>query len=89
MYAGLAGLAFLGITLLALVGLLLRGARKFLGYRHLWLMTAHALTLPVVFLYWVDSLFVKVPFSAFLATTFAILFLAMKSIPLPRKKTSE
>lgn len=86
MYAGLAGLAFLGITLLGFIGLLLRGSRKSLEYRHLWLMTAHSLTLPVVLLYWVDTLFAKVPFSAFAAATLAILFLAIRSIPLPRKK---
>lgn len=86
MYSGLAGLAFLGITVLAFIGLLLRGSKKFLEYRHLWLMTAHAMTLPAVFLYWIDTLFTHVPFSAFLITTFAILFFAIKSIPLPSRK---
>ncbi|NEU30725.1 DUF1189 domain-containing protein [bacterium LRH843] len=89
MYAALLGLAFLGISFLGLVGLLLRGARTFLDYRHLWLMTAHALTLPVILLYWIDTLVVKVPISAFLIATFVILFIAIKSIPLPRKKSSE
>ncbi|MCM3761461.1 DUF1189 domain-containing protein [Alkalihalobacillus oceani] len=86
MYAALAGTAFLGITVLAFIGLAFRRKRRFLTYRHLWLMTAHAFTYPVIILFWIDALLWKVPFSAFVLATFVYLLLAMNSIPLPKQK---
>jgi hypothetical protein len=84
LYVGLAGLAYLGITLLAYVALIFKGRRASLQYRHLWSITAHSLTLPVIFLYWMDTLFVPIPFSAFIFSTLFIVFLAVKSIPVPK-----
>ncbi|MFC0473515.1 DUF1189 domain-containing protein [Halalkalibacter kiskunsagensis] len=86
LFVALSGLAFLGISLLAFVALLLKGARN-LEYRHLWLITAHALTLPVILLAWVDVLFYPIPFSAFIASTFLLVLISVKSIPVPQKKS--
>ncbi|GAE24750.1 hypothetical protein JCM9140_702 [Halalkalibacter wakoensis JCM 9140] len=85
LYVGLAGLAYLGITILAYLALLVKGKRK-LEYRHMWIITAHALTMPVILLYWMDTLILSIPFSAFAASTFLIVFLAIRSIPLPKKR---
>ncbi|MCM3712876.1 DUF1189 domain-containing protein [Halalkalibacter oceani] len=86
MYAALAGTAFLGITALAFIGLAFRQKQRFLTYRHLWLMTAHAFTYPAIVLFWIDTFLWKVPFTAFVLATFVYLLLAMKSIPLPKQK---
>ncbi|WP_332691023.1 DUF1189 domain-containing protein [Halalkalibacter lacteus] len=85
LFVALAGLAFLGVSLLALVALLFKGTRN-LEYRHLWLITAHAITLPVILLFWVDVLIYPIPFSAFIASTFLFVVISIKSIPVPRKK---
>ncbi|MDT8861743.1 DUF1189 domain-containing protein [Alkalihalobacillus sp. MEB130] len=80
LYVGLAGLGFLGISILAYCSLLIKGKRR-LEYRHLWSITAHALTLPVIVLYWTDVLVIRIPFLAFVASTFLIVLLAVQSIP--------
>lgn len=86
MYLGLTGVAFIGVTVVSYLGLLLRGSRKTLHYRHLWVMSAHALTLPVILLYWIDTLYLKVPISLFLIATFILLFLAIRSVPIQKNK---
>ncbi|WP_088102476.1 DUF1189 domain-containing protein [Halalkalibacter urbisdiaboli] len=53
-YSAVAGVAFLGITLLAAIGLLLRGRRHKLHYRHLWLMSAYSTASPVIVFAWLD-----------------------------------
>lgn len=88
-YLMLAGVIFLCITIIAFPCIVLRGARKNLYYRHIWLMTAHALTLPVIILYWLDTLVISIPFTIFLVATIVILFIAIRSIPLPRKRASK
>lgn len=89
MYLGILGVVFLGITFLSFLGLPLRGARKMIGYRHLWVMTAHALTLPVISLYWIDTFFLKVPITIFLIATYVLLLFGVKAIPIPKKRAGE
>jgi hypothetical protein len=84
LFAALSGLAFLGVSLLAFVALLFNGSRN-LEYRHLWLITAHALTLPVILLAWADVLFFSIPFSAFIVSTFLIVVISVKSIPIQKR----
>ncbi|WP_169801103.1 DUF1189 domain-containing protein [Halalkalibacter krulwichiae] len=86
LYSGLAGLAYLGISLLAVFALVLKGNRPSLQYRQLWSITAHALTLPVILLYWMDSLLFPIPFSAFFLSTLIIVLIAVWSIPKPKQK---
>ncbi|GAE33440.1 DUF1189 domain-containing protein [Halalkalibacter akibai] len=87
-YVGLAGLVYLGISILALFGFLIKGERRSLQYRHFWSITAHALTLPLISLYWIDTLILSVPFSLFVLSTLVLVFLAIKSIPIPKKRAS-
>ncbi len=87
-YLGLLAIVFLGITILGYLGILLRGHHKSIQYRHLWVMTAHSLTLPVIVLYWIDALITRVPITIFVLATYAILFLAIRTIPIPKKRTS-
>lgn len=84
-YLGLLGTVFLGITVLGAFGLLLRGKRN-LPYRQLWVMTAHALTFPLIVLYWIDTLLFSVPTFIFLLATYIVLYVAIRTIPLPKGK---
>ncbi|MCL7747203.1 DUF1189 domain-containing protein [Halalkalibacter alkaliphilus] len=84
LFVGLAGLGFLSITILAFLALFIKGKRK-LEYRHMWIITAHALTLPVILLYWIDILIFPIPFTAFALSTFLIVLAAIRSIPIPKR----
>ncbi|WP_227934970.1 DUF1189 domain-containing protein [Alkalihalobacillus deserti] len=88
LYVGLSGLAYLGISLLALIAILFKGNRPSLHYRHLWTITAHALTLPVIVLYWIDTLVTSIPFSAFVLSTLLLVVMAVRTIPIPKRKAS-
>lgn len=87
-YLGVLGIAFLGITIVGALATLLRGKKK-LSYRHLWVMTAHAFTSPVIALYWIDTLFASISLTLFLVATFIVLYFAIRTIPTPKKLTNE
>ncbi len=89
LYSGLLGVAFLGVTILAFVALLFRGKRKNIQYRHMWLITAHALTLPVIAFSWLDVFVGGIPSFVMVLTTMAIIILAIQSIPIPKRKANE
>lgn len=88
LYVGLSGLAYLGISLLALIAVLFKGDRPSLQYRHLWTITAHALTLPVIVFYWIDTLVISIPFTAFILLTLLLVIVAIQTIPIPKRKAS-
>ncbi|MGD6895283.1 DUF1189 domain-containing protein [Bacillus infantis] len=80
---------FVEVTVLALVGLLLRSiAGRRLQYRHLWRMAAYSITLPTVFFAVMGVLQTNVP-SGFMINWFVsiiILMLAIKEVPMPKSK---
>ncbi|WP_257535498.1 DUF1189 domain-containing protein [Mesobacillus foraminis] len=77
-------LAFIEISILAWIGLLLKNAAgKKLAYRHLWRMTAYSITLPTIFFMIMSILQTNVPMG-FLINWFislTILLLAIKEVP--------
>lgn len=80
---------FIEVSVLALIGLLLRSiAGRRLQYRHLWRMAAYSVTLPTVFFAVMGVLQTTVP-SGFMINWFVsiiILMLAIKEVPLPKSK---
>jgi Protein of unknown function (DUF1189) len=78
---------FFYTTIFAALGMLLKGPHR-LTYKHLWTMTAYAMTIPTVFFIIMDALMITMPFSSFLLYSFIslmILFLAIREIPTPKK----
>ncbi|GLB58215.1 DUF1189 domain-containing protein [Cytobacillus sp. NCCP-133] len=78
-----AGMRFIEISILALVGLLFKNAlRKKLEYRHLWRMSAYSITLPAVFFAIMAALQSAVPNGAFINwfVSLIILLLAIKEV---------
>ena len=82
------GLKFIEVSILALVGLLLKNfVGKNLAYRHIWRMTAYSVTLSTVFFMVMDLIKTTVP-NGFLINWFVsliILLLAIKEIPSTKK----
>ena len=88
-YIFAAGLKFIEISFLALVGLLLQKVMEVnIFYRHTWRLAAYSITLPTIFFTIMDSLRTTVPNGAILNwfVAFIILFLVIKEIPKPHKK---
>ncbi|MFE8695422.1 DUF1189 domain-containing protein [Cytobacillus sp. FJAT-53684] len=88
-YIFAAGLKFIEISFLALVGLLLKKLLEVdIQYRHTWRLAAYSVTLPTIFFTVMDSLKTLVPNGAILNwfVAFIILFLVIKEIPRPEKK---
>ncbi|WP_157800969.1 DUF1189 domain-containing protein [Bacillus solitudinis] len=83
-YSGLTGIAFISITGIATLGLLLRGRRKSLHYRHLWLMTAYSATLPVVAFSWVDTFAISIHPLFLVIGVLTMLYFAIRRTPLPK-----
>jgi len=81
LFVGLSGAAYLGISIFAFIATLFKGDRASLQYRHLWTITAHAMTLPVIALYWLDTLLFSIPFSAFILSTMIFVIVAIRTIP--------
>lgn len=83
-YIFTAGMKFIEISILALVGLLIKNALgKKLEYRHLWRMSAYSITLPTVFFAIMAALQTAVPNGAFINwfVSLIILLLAIKELP--------
>ncbi|MDV2884024.1 DUF1189 domain-containing protein [Alkalihalophilus pseudofirmus] len=87
MYSGVLGLAFLGITILAFVALLFRGTRKNIQYRHMWLITAYAMTLPVILFAWADVFIGGIPGYLLVLAVVCMIVYALSAIPKPKQKT--
>jgi hypothetical protein len=81
-------LKFIGISFLAFVGLLIKVKfRDKLTYKHLWVLSAYAVTLPTILFTFLDVIHVTISFSVFLYWGCAIfvLYLIMKKTPVPKK----
>lgn len=88
-YIFTAGIRFIEISILALIGLLIKNAlRKNLQYRHLWRMSAYSITLPAVFFTIMASLQTPVQNGAFINwfVSLIILLLAVKEVPQQTQK---
>ncbi|GAF65920.1 hypothetical protein BTS2_2820 [Bacillus sp. TS-2] len=85
-YAGLLGLAFLGISILAFLGPLLKGKRTFLTYKQIWNISAFASTTPIILYGWLDPFISLQPIFLVIMAIFFI-FIAIRQIPLPKMKS--
>jgi Protein of unknown function (DUF1189) len=77
--------SFIEISVLALIGLALKGNRK-LNYRQLWRMAAYSETLPTLFFTIMTAIQTVVP-NSFLINWFVViivLYLAIKEVPKPK-----
>ncbi|KMM37810.1 DUF1189 domain-containing protein [Guptibacillus hwajinpoensis] len=85
------GLKFIGITVLATIGLLLRSiSKRKVSYKQLWVLSVYAVTIPTVFFAIMATLKTSVPLGFLLYWFIAImlLYLTIKEIPLPKKRVT-
>ncbi len=83
------GLKFIGITVLATIGLLVRSmTRRKVSYKQLWILSVYAVTIPTLFFAIMALLKTTVPFGFLLYWFIAVmlLYLTIKEIPLPKKR---
>jgi len=83
------GLNFIQISVLALLGLLLKKVlMRNIQYRHLWRISAYSVTLPTIFFAIMEGLKTTVPNGALINwfVAYIVLFLVIKEIPLPKKR---
>ncbi|RSL34514.1 DUF1189 domain-containing protein [Salibacterium salarium] len=91
MYLLSTALKFIGIFSLSVFGLLIKKASPIpLSYRQLWILSAHAVTLPTIALTLLNSLPFQIPwsFSIYWLIAFIWLYLIFTKLPIPKKKTS-
>lgn len=85
------GLKFIGITVLATIGLLLKSlvSRK-ASYKQLWILSVYSVTIPTLFFTIMALIKTTVPFGFLLYWFVAImlLYLTIKEIPLPKKRVT-
>nr|WP_237562920.1 DUF1189 domain-containing protein [Bacillus dakarensis] len=82
-YLFASGIKFIGVTILALVGLILKKDNgNTLPYRYIWRMAAYSMTLSTVFFMIMDFLHTVVPFGFVLSWLISVLvlYLALKEI---------
>ncbi len=85
------GLKFIGITVLATIGLLLRSiAGRKASYKQLWVLSVYSVTIPTLFFTIMALVKTTVPFGFLLYWFVAImlLYLTIKEIPLPKKRVT-
>lgn len=78
---------FIGVTVLAVIGLLLQNfSHRNLTYKHLWVMSAYAVTLPTVFFAIMELLKTNVPFDfpIYWIVASILLHLSIKETPEPK-----
>ncbi|MFC0188177.1 DUF1189 domain-containing protein [Fictibacillus aquaticus] len=83
-YILIAGAAFTGVSLLAVIGLGMKNSlRRRLQYKQLWVMSIYSITLPVAFFTVMSLLKTSVPFSFFIFTgvSMIMLYLSIKEVP--------
>ncbi|WP_377888475.1 DUF1189 domain-containing protein [Alkalihalobacillus sp. R86527] len=86
------GLKFIGVTVLATIGLLLKNiTKRKVSYKQLWVLSAYSVTIPTMFFAIMGLLRTQVPFGFLLYWLVAImlLFMVLKEIPLPKKRSTE
>ncbi|MBF0709295.1 DUF1189 domain-containing protein [Alkalihalobacillus hwajinpoensis] len=85
------GLKFIGVTVLATIGLLLRSitGRK-ASYKQLWVLSVYSVTIPTLFFAIMALIKTAVPLGFLLYWIVAImlLYLTIKEIPLPKKRVT-
>ncbi|WP_349407835.1 DUF1189 domain-containing protein [Pseudalkalibacillus sp. SCS-8] len=89
-YIFMTALKFIGVTVLALIGLIVKNIMKRnLSYRQLWILSAYAVTLPTIFFALLESLNIMVPgqFLLYWIAAITMLSLTVKNVPAP--KTTE
>ncbi|MDY7221930.1 DUF1189 domain-containing protein [Halalkalibacterium halodurans] len=86
MYVGFAGFAYIGISLLATIGLLLRPKEARLTYKALWSMAAIAMTMPAVAFSIIDSLLHSVPILLLIMITIGLYVFSLYTLPKTKKK---
>jgi hypothetical protein len=87
LYIFLSASKFIGITVLAFIGLIIRSTLgKNIKYRHTWIMSAYAVTLSTIFFTIMKALQVIVPYALSIHwfVSITVLFLAIKEIPSPK-----
>ncbi|WP_018923755.1 DUF1189 domain-containing protein [Salsuginibacillus kocurii] len=90
MYVFTTAMKFIGITALSLFGLILKKRIQIkLTYKHIWVMSAYAVTLPTTFIALLDAIFPAVPFGFTIYWSVAIVMLALVFKKLPRPKSSK
>ncbi|PYZ98642.1 hypothetical protein CR205_08715 [Alteribacter lacisalsi] len=81
---------FIGVTFLALIGLIFRKTAGLpnLTYKHLWVLSAFTVTLPTMIIALFNALPVAIPFQFAIYWTIAIvlLFQVLRHIPKPKKE---
>ena len=85
------GLKFIGITVLATIGLLLKSlAGRKASYKQLWVLSVYSVTIPTLFFTIMALVKTTVPFGFLLYWFVAImlLYLTIKEIPLPKKRVT-
>ncbi|MFC7370366.1 DUF1189 domain-containing protein [Fictibacillus iocasae] len=83
-YILIAGTAFTGISLLALIGLTFKNMlNRKLQYKQLWVMSVYSITLPVAFFTIMSLLKTSVPYSflIFTGVSLIILYLSINEVP--------
>ncbi|MCF6137929.1 DUF1189 domain-containing protein [Pseudalkalibacillus berkeleyi] len=87
-YIFMTALKFIGITVLALIGLIVKNVmkRKNIPYRQLWIMSAYAVTLPTILFAILESLGIMFPGQLFIYWAVAVFILSriVKHVPVPR-----
>lgn len=84
-----AGLNFIQISILAVLGLILKKLlMRNIQYRHLWRIAAYSITLPTIFFTIMEGLKTTVPNGAIINwfVAYIVLYLAIKEVPLPKKR---
>ncbi|WP_270179295.1 DUF1189 domain-containing protein [Alkalihalobacillus sp. CinArs1] len=83
------GLKFIGVTVLATIGLTLKNmTKRRVSYKQLWILSAYSVTIPTLFFTIMSLLRTQVPFG-FLVYWFVailLLYMVLKEIPLPKKR---
>ncbi|MDF1508348.1 DUF1189 domain-containing protein [Robertmurraya sp. DFI.2.37] len=74
---------FIGISVLALIGIMIYRKGEELKYRHMWRMAAYSIVLPTIFFMIMDIFRTVVPYGFMLnwLVSILVLFLALKEIP--------
>ncbi|WP_261129486.1 DUF1189 domain-containing protein [Bacillus sp. Marseille-Q3570] len=91
-YIFMTALKFIGITVLALIGLILKNTMKRkLSYGQLWILSAYTVTLPTIFFAITEALNIVIPGQFLLYWVVAIFFLSqvIKFVPLPKTTETE
>ncbi|MDX8364217.1 DUF1189 domain-containing protein [Cytobacillus sp. IB215665] len=88
MYIFSSGMKFLGITLLAFIGMIINSVltRK-ITYRHSWILSAYSVTIPTLFFTLMGTFNVIIPaqFTLNVIISVIILSLVIQQIPIPKK----